>query len=256
METTHKPGKNVRAYLLGTLDDREASELEANYFTDPACLRRIQNVEEGLIEDYFGDRLSPADRQRFESRYLEVPELRRKLDEVRVRLQRTVPRPRPAIWPSVRLALVCVGLFLVAAGTWRYVRLRSSPIRTGAGTTLPVPMATLSLRLLPGVAKGGAATQRELTIPAGGARVKVTLELPGQTTPLTCTVRLLALDADGRPGLVWTSQAVRSDSAGNIGEVSVEPDTSVLQPADYLAQVVTPDGSILETYVFRVNKRR
>src|ERR1700733_14489213 len=96
METPHSLIEPVRAYLLGALDDREASELEVLYFCNPACLRLMNNVEESLIKDYFQNRLSQAEREQFETRYLEVPELRRKLEEVRARLHRNDRTPRPA----------------------------------------------------------------------------------------------------------------------------------------------------------------
>jgi hypothetical protein len=255
MEMRHKPSETVRAYLLGALDEREASELEVNYFTDPACLRGVRSVEESLIEDYFKKRLSPADRQRFEIRYLEVPELKRRLEEVRSRLEGTASRTKSAVWPSIRLAVACLGLLAVGAGSWRYFHPRSPRTIAAARSAIPVPMAVITLRLIPGVAKGAVTKGRELTVPAAGAVVRMTLELPGRRMPLDCTVRLLALDADGRPGVVWTSQLVRSESVADVGEVTVEPDASILHPADYIVQVVTPQGGILETYVFRINRR-
>jgi hypothetical protein len=255
MEMRHKPSETVRAYLLGALDEREASELEANYFRDPACLRWVWGVEEALIEDYFKNRLSQVDRQRFEIRYLVVPELKRRLEEVRARLQGTTSRTKLAVWPSIRFAIVCSGLLAVGAGSWRYFHPRSPRMIAAAGSAIPVPMAVVTIRLIPGVAKGGMTKGQELTVPAAGATVKITLELPGRRMPLDCTVRLLALDADGRSGVVWTSQLVRSESVADVGEVTVQPDASILHPADYIVQVVTPQGGTLETYVFRINRR-
>jgi len=256
MHTTHKSIETVKAYLLGALNDREASELEANYFTDPDCLRRVQDIEADLIRDYFKDRLSRADRQRFEERYLKIPELRQRLDEVRIQLGEKDRRQRFVVWPDVRIALICIGLFAVVGGVWRYSGPRSPGIAGETRSTIPVPAATVMIRLTPGVAKGSAATGHDFSVPAGGARVAMVLELPGRREPVVCRVRLLVLDSDSRPAMVWTSQPVRSESAGDVAEVRVQPDPSVLHPADYIAEVVTPDDSVLERYVFRIMSRQ
>ena len=252
MQTTHKKSETVRAYLLGLLDDREASELEARYFMDPAYLRLMQGVEEALIEDYCGGRLSRADRERFEIRYLEVPELRRKLEEVRARLDRAARQARPRVGRMLSVAFACFVFFAVIGVTWRYRHAQSGQTTMAAKAPMPAPMAALSIRLAPGVAKGPDGKDQELTIPAGGVRVRMTFELPGRSRMVNGSVRFRALDAAGRP-IIWTSGPVRSETAGSIGEVTVEPDTSVLRPGDYIAEVVDAGGSVLESYVFRVN---
>jgi hypothetical protein len=252
MDTTHKSIETVKAYLLGALNDREASELEAGYFTDPDCLRRVHDIEDHLIEDYFKDRLPRSDRQRFESRYLKVPELRQRLDEIRITLGEKDRQPRFAVWQNLRMALICIGLFAVVGGVWNYSHVRPSGTGSPVTSAIPIPAATVMIRLMPGVAKGSSANGHEFSIPAGGTWVAMVLELPGQRAALDCRVRLLVLDSDGRPGIVWTSQPVRSESVGDVVEVNVLPDPSVLHPADYIAEVVTPDDAILERYVFRI----
>ena len=73
----------VKAYLLGFLDEIEAAQIEAKYFADSAYFQWVQDVETELIGDYLAGRLKPEDRGRFESRYLTVPEMRKRLEEVR-----------------------------------------------------------------------------------------------------------------------------------------------------------------------------
>src|SRR6266566_694368 len=73
----------VRAYLLGKLDDQTASVLEQRYFTDRSFFLRVREIETALIQDYVAGRLASTDKHLFENRYLTVPEMRRRLEEVR-----------------------------------------------------------------------------------------------------------------------------------------------------------------------------
>ena len=73
----------MRSYLLGTSTKRAASSIEERYFTDRGFFLFVQAVETALIEDYLAGRLAPSTKKRFESRYLAVPDLRRRLDEIR-----------------------------------------------------------------------------------------------------------------------------------------------------------------------------
>ncbi|MBZ5531266.1 MAG: hypothetical protein LAO20_07535 [Acidobacteriia bacterium] len=112
----------MRSYLLGFLPEDEAAALEQQYFADRAVFLRLQAEETALIADYLDGRLRPWEKTRFEARYLKVPVLQRKVEEVR--RQRAVDRPaaRPSIWAwrplfaSAALVLV-LGLGL---GLWVY----------------------------------------------------------------------------------------------------------------------------------------
>src|ERR1035441_7497471 len=104
--------------------------IEERYFTDRAFFLSVQSVETALIEDYLSERLSPSSKKRFESRYLAVPELRRRVDEVRkkqVPVQIVGGQLRGA-----RLRLVAAALLLCLGGSalWLYrdrMRLLSLP---------------------------------------------------------------------------------------------------------------------------------
>src|ERR1035438_9155246 len=89
MKMNHKLREPVRAYLLGALVGREARAIEERYFGDRAFFLWVRAIEVGLIEDYLDGKLSPAHVQRFESRYLQVADLRQRLEEVRQRHETT-----------------------------------------------------------------------------------------------------------------------------------------------------------------------
>jgi hypothetical protein len=104
----------VRSYLLGTLEESCAAEIEQRYFTDRAFFHFVQAVETGLIEDYLAGRLLPSVKSRFEERYLTVPDLRRRVEEVRG----TRVRARTAVAPvrPIRLVLIAAILLICVGG--------------------------------------------------------------------------------------------------------------------------------------------
>lgn len=240
----------VRAYLLGVPGEPDAAGLEERYFTDPDFLRQMNDSEQILIEDYLENRLSGLDRERFEGRYLVIPELTRRLGEVRAE---HAPRWRPTL---LRLALAAAALLAVGAGGWSLWQ-HSSPLLQGtARTGTPVQMAALEIRVSPGSVKGfgggNGGKTGEFSIPPGTRQVRLVFELPGRSGALDLVVRLRKVNADGGRSLVWTSLPTRSGVAGTGGELKVLPDAGVLLPADYIAELVTTEGVVLESYAVRI----
>ncbi len=66
-------------YLLGDLPEAEREALEAEYFSSPALIDHLDAVEIDLIEGYVNNKLTVADRLRFESVWLNSPQRREKL---------------------------------------------------------------------------------------------------------------------------------------------------------------------------------
>src|SRR5258707_306458 len=73
----------VRRYLLGDADDRGSATIERTYMDDPDALDQVAAIEDALIEDYLGDRLDSAERNRFERHYLSSPLRRTRVETVR-----------------------------------------------------------------------------------------------------------------------------------------------------------------------------
>jgi hypothetical protein len=252
MQTKHKISEPVRAYLLGTIDDAEAVKLETRYFTDPSVLHWVQAVESTLIEDYFENRLSSKDKRLFESRYLEVPALRNRVEEVRRQHQLAKSGSVRAKWLNLRWVAAGILLCLIGLGAWFQWSTRRAQPALVARAPLLAPLAVVSLRLSPGVSKGSTEELVELAVPAR-SRVSLTLELPGRRTIDSYLVRILTIVANGKFSSVWTSEAVRSVLQDGGSNVTVELDASIFRPADYVVQTIAVTGEILETYEFRVN---
>jgi hypothetical protein len=233
--------------LLGTLDENDAALLEEKCFTDPRFFEWVRSVEDELIADYLLGRLPEDERERFQSRYLVNPELRKRLEAVSRRTPVRSGSPFRMRWQAVMVALIMVGCAVSPWLVWRARRIHRVETQLEA-----VPLALMDVALSPGLAKGAGARQVEFIVPARG-RVRLSMELPGRTESIDCMVALKLIDADSRRETAWTSATVRSQAMGNGQAVRVELDSSALRPADYVAEVVAIGGAVVETYPFRVN---
>ena len=72
--------KLISRYLLGELTEEQQVEIEDRAFSDKDYLASITTVENDLIDEYVRGELSPADRQRFESRFLASAERRKRVE--------------------------------------------------------------------------------------------------------------------------------------------------------------------------------
>jgi CHAT domain-containing protein/Tfp pilus assembly protein PilF len=73
----------LRSYLLGTLPQERAEQLEESLLKDDETIEHLSLIEDELIEDYARNALEAGDRQQFERYFLSNPKRRRKLMLVR-----------------------------------------------------------------------------------------------------------------------------------------------------------------------------
>ncbi len=246
----HKQDEPVRAYLLGTIDDRDAAAMEQKYFVDRDFFLKLRNAETALIEDYLEGRLSRSDKRLFEKKYLEVPDLTRRVEEVRqdFREERSsVSRFRSPLW---QLALAGAALSLLLAGAFVYLHAPQRTAVTRSDLPRIVP-SVFTLRLTPGLSKGATA-ESVMTAPGDGADVKLLLEMPGRNSAADYRAHLMAIGADGQRTEVWTSGTLRPEAAPGGGVLPVALAGNLLRPGDYVVQVGLPGGATLESYLFRV----
>ncbi len=241
----------VRSYLLGELEESAAATIEERYFTDRAFFLLVQSAETALIEDYLAGRLSPSSKERFESRYLAVPDLRRRLDEVRGR-----QAPARVVQRHLRLArlrLVAAALLLCLGGSalWLYRdRMRFQSLPTSA-VTRPI-LATISLS--PGLLKDSGSRLAHLRASSERGDVRLVLDLPGQTAMVVCSARVSAASTDGAWKTVWsTPHPVWSTPSQGGQQLALILDASLLGRGDYLVEVAGANRVVQETYVFHVS---
>jgi hypothetical protein len=240
----------VRSYLLGTLEETSAVSLEERYFTDRAFFLFVQSVETALIEDYLADRLAPAVRSRFERRYLSVPDLNQRLEEVRQSqlLEQATIRHSPVarVLLVAAIVLVCVG----GTSIWLYrERMRIDPLPS-VMRARPV-LATLSLS--PGLQKGEAGAMAQIGAMSRQGSLRLVLELPGLRAPIPCSVEFSAATPGAGWKRVWsTPEPVWAIPFGDQHQLVILPDASLFPRGDYLVEVVDSGWQIDETYYFRV----
>lgn len=229
---------DVKAYLLGTLTEPEATALEARYFTEPAFLDHVRRTEEVLIRAYLAGRLHAAERQSFENRYLREPALMRRLEEVRS-TQAVVRRP------GLGLLVAASVLGLAFVGVWTFTR-RPVPV---ASYLQPRPLSALPIvQLSPGMVKG-AAQAKALPEFAPGRLVEFQLELPGQVDVTACSVSLDRVEPDGERTRAWSGT---SSGTAPAGYTAVAIESRFLPPGDYVLEVANPVRQIHETYSLRI----
>jgi hypothetical protein len=235
------------------LDDRDADAVEDDYFTDPAYFRRIRAVETELIRRYLRGQLASAERERFESRYRTVPELTKRLEEVRASV---VPGHHFQIF-QVRFALPIAALVLVALGVWYFEhRPKAAQPDLQAGSSRATVAAFTAIQLIPGSTMGSVRVPQRFAQPRTES-VRLILELPGRHDPVECRVVLSLIDSSDRRVNVWNSDTILSRTQGDSQQVDAEIKSEMLRPGDYVAEVTRAEATpktTLATFVFRVTE--
>lgn len=252
MPMDHISNESMRSYLLGQLPEDQAAALEEEYFSDRDFFLKIQAAETALIAEYLDGRLPTAEKQYFEKRYLQIPLLRRKVEEVR-RQRSAIPATRTSVWTSWRIAFAAVPLIILGLGLWVY---RSHLATELVASKQPHPtQSVIAIRISPGSVKGLDSKPTQFDPPISGLSINLVLELPGQSSPAQCQVRISNVNSDGRWMPVWNStESLVSSGDGNGQALTVKLEGALFQPGDYVVEATSSDGRIRETYVYRVSK--
>lgn len=244
MNSKHIQDDAVKSYLLGTLPDNQASAIEERYFTDPAFLNEIRSDEIELICEFLDKKLTEEEQEQFKQRYLQVPKLKKLVDEVRKRRE-AVPPPRSMRWIVSVAAVVCIsviGLVVLRRGL-------APPIEKASVETR-LQGATLFLE--PGITMGAASETRKLVLPSQVQPVSLVAELPGQKVSMDFLAQVFRIGPDGSRNRVFTSGQIRSLPRTGGQQVTVKLSSTDLPPGDYIMELQPPGGKVSETYVFRV----
>lgn len=237
----------MRNYLLGTLSNDEASELERQYFTDPAVLRELKLEERSLIEDYLDGELEPAEKQQFERRYLRVPELKRVVEDVRQQRRVAAARRNSRVWGSIAAGALVAGAGLSA---WVYMH-QQAPAPVTIAQNIPPSRVTptVGLRLSPGLTKSEGAKTAGFVLPAETSNIQITAELPGAQAGAAYTAAIVEIGGSK----LWVSkQPIQSVAASSGQELVFSLDSTLFHRGDYMLELSGPDGAIKERYIFRV----
>lgn len=127
----------IGQYLLGDLPEDQQIEIEDRAFEDTEFLAAITAVENDLIDEYVRGELSPADRTKFESRFLASAARRKRVEFAKAlasvtseTVSKTVVESATVSWrdsleaffrglnPLAKIAVAAVMLSVLVGGAW------------------------------------------------------------------------------------------------------------------------------------------
>jgi anti-sigma factor RsiW len=237
----------VKSYLLGTLPDDEASAFEERYFVDPAFFNEIRRMEIDLICEFLDEELTEAEQEQFKRRCLQVPRLKKLVEDVRERREANIPPPRSRAWIiSVVAALVCISVVVA------FVIRRKDMVPPVQKASVETRFQSVSLFLEPGVTMGAGSETRKLVLPSPVQPVSLVAELPGHTVSGDYVAQVFSIGRDGSRNSVFRSGQIRSVPRTGGQQVTVKLSSTDLPPGDYIMELRPAGGKVSETYVFRV----
>jgi len=218
-----QPSENqilMRRYLTGELSERERDELEEKYFNDDELFGELLESEERIIDDYRRGKLAPPERERFERRFLALPDRRREVELAILFDQYLSERQAPGP-PTLRSAPSSRSLLDLPPFAWLRAP-RSIPGWTLAAVAMVVvaigvgwiAINTLKPQEQPALVTGGRA---ELTLLKDRARIEEELASL-QTQPVP---------AEGVISLTLTRGASRG--SGETNKIRPGPDTALIK---------------------------
>jgi hypothetical protein len=256
MPFDHISNEAMKSYLLGQLPDEQTAALEEEYFCNREFFLKIQSAETTLITDYLEGTLPPAEKFAFENRYLQTPLLQRKLEEVRRQRSEQKTVTQPYHWNSWRLALATAAVLVLGLGLWRYRPDGKNQYEPAASQQQPQLHSVIAIHISPNLVKGNGARSVQFERPKSGATINLVLELPGQSTPTRCMVRVSMVDADGSWVPIWNSLEPITSSKDGGGQVLIlQLGGTLLRAGDYKLEAWTQDGTVRETYPYQVTEQ-
>jgi hypothetical protein len=278
--------EQIVRYLLDALPPVAAARVEERYFCEGPFFDRVIEIEEQLIRRYLDGKLSPTDASQFERKYLQIPELHRKVDFIRQLREKAFeanPTEQAAVhlerenvpwWHSlgaVSFASVSAVLItLLGIGAWLAVvnsrlrteisELRRSTQQTGSGDGINLitsPEQVLTVILTPGLTKSlvGDKPARVAWTP-DLKEIRMEFELPGLTGDPLLALEIERVGAERRTVILERSglRSVSTPSGRTLLFVSTPTE---LPAGDYVASVkqeAPGAGGVLETYSFAVSR--
>jgi len=143
----------IRQYLLGILPHEQMAQFEERLLADDELYEELLIGEEEILDDFLGDEVSPSERERIETYFLQTPARQEQLcfagtlrsyasehghrplgaEEVASRLGRVrIPPARKTVFsflfprnPALAFSLTSALLVVIVGGIWLAVRTRN-----------------------------------------------------------------------------------------------------------------------------------
>ena len=247
-----------RAYLLGLLASEEATRLEEGFFAEESVFEELVLAEDDLIDEYVDGRLADDERNVFEDRLRERPELRARVDARRPLCEALRRRRDGAVVTvegrAARLGGGRVFLGLAAAAAAVFVMVRAAQERPGAAPGRPATDARLETPRT-------SAPPVVLVLGSGGVRdagavptAKLSAQVPSLRLRLPTgragALEIVSEDVDGAG--VWKGAGrFTTADAGSYAEAEVP--AAALPAGDYIARFSGLPAGAEESF-FRVQR--
>lgn len=267
----------LERYLLGEVTDDERTEIEQGYFADDALFDQLVDVQNDLVDAYAQGTLPPAERKRFEDRFLASTSGIGRVEFARA-LQQKIATRTPRKVASYRYLAIAASLAIIVASAAVLMFLlqrRNEPTITPSrphvaaqqprvvpppapvqAQTQTVPIrreqataALVSVLLTPGGTREGEAAPPLVLRPAP-QRVQVELVL--EDDPYDSYAAELQ-DVDGR--VLWKEKSLHPRTAQSGKTVAVSVPAKLLPPGDYVVVLKGIRGgktSDINNYTFTV----
>jgi hypothetical protein len=242
--------ERLRSYVLGTLSEGEAEELERRLLVDEELHERLEMEQDALVEAHVRGTLSPADGAQLEARMRASPALAEHVRQERLLHQRLAPAAARArvrsYWPAAAAALL-----LVAAATWWWQARPAEAPDTAAGSPSPAPappspagpvspappaaVEVVSLTLSPGQTMSGGSPDGVALAP-GIQRVQLELVLD----PPVAAAYAVVIRSE-RERLIWRDERAQPNSVDATLTLAIP--ARVLAPGRYRLELA-PAGTI------------
>lgn len=228
-------------YLLGHCAREDEARLDELSIADPAFADRLRAIEHDLADAYVRGELSPADRERWESRYLTSVHGREDLalaEALAARERRVGPQVRASLgrWLAAAAVLVLVGLtaVVVVRRQTPAAPVATAPPAVPPAAPRPAPAPSISLvamTLTPALRT--LAEPPTLPIPAGTDVVNLTLRLePDAYERYDVAIRDLTARA-----VVWETAGLTASRANDVRSIAVSIPASTFRSGRYLVAV-------------------
>lgn len=279
--------QQIRQYLLGDIPASDEGELEAAYFRDSELLARVELVRDDLADDYAAERLSAADREKFERRLLASNEGRDEFAITRALRDAAVhpAQERHTIWGLDRRWLSLAAAVPLALATLVAWRLVSGPERAderpgpahghigsqgnpssppepaaaspqpqtplSAGSPQRAPTVTLATLILTADLERSRGVPPTLLTSTGATDVELVLPRTG-LKPGTARARVESVEG----AVVWSGSIAVPAADASDPRPRVRIPVSSLAPGDYFFSIpVATDATGGPRYYFRVRTR-
>ncbi|SRR5712692_2493867 len=265
----------LERYLLGEVSDDERSEIEQGYFADDAFFDQLIDVQNDLVDSYVRGTLPPADRQRFEERFLTSGSGIARVEFARALQQRIAARSGRKTGSFRLLAIAASIAIIVIAAAWmtfmlqRRTQLPITESRPKAPkqqhTTPPTPVQAQT-QTAPLQSKPAASALVTVLLTPGGTRENEAAKpLVLRPAPQFVRVELVLeddrydsyaaelQDVEGR--VLWKEQSLRATTAPSGRTVALSVPAKLLPPGDYivvLKGIHRGEASEINNYTFTV----